>query len=470
MKKYTLSDFQDDFSEEENYFDDEDELSFIHSLTRAFDGDEEYVRLMGQIYSSRGYGVKVDCAKAAFWYRRGAESGDLISVVRLADLYCEYEKDGFPKDLEKAFKLYEFAAKEGDIHSSARAGIMYAHGLGCKADMAIARKYLASAAAENDREACYEYARILRGEGADGWEEYLKRSAYMSYGKASLEVVKLFGDELDDVKYILYLTHAANDYSFGYDPAEAQITLAQSYLNGTRTKKNLKAAESYYKLAAERGRGEELIDFARRFVDGDGVQRNFAEAVRILGWFENYSGSCEEELRGRAAELTGDCYLTGGYGLESDLSKAVGCYTAAEECGIKTACKKLGDMYYFGTGVKQSYLRAAELYEKAAFYYEIWCDGGYDGEGYDLTANVALGDMYMRGIGVEKDLSRAFGFYYDAGYGKFYAPAMSKMAECYYNGDGVAKDGEKAEYWWNEAAQKGDESAKKALKKYFGVD
>lgn len=137
------------------------------------------------------------------------------------------------------------------------------------------------------------------------------------------------------------------------------------------------------------------------------------------------------------------------------------------ENGDKAACKKLGDKYFKGAGVEQSYTIAEDLYRQAAFYYEVWCDGGYDGEGYDLSANIALGDMYFNGIGVGKDLPRAFDFYYNAGYGKFYAPAMSKMAECYYFGTGVAKDVEKSEYWWKEAARKGDKDAKAALKKYF---
>lgn len=110
---------------------------------------------------------------------------------------------------------------------------------------------------------------------------------------------------------------------------------------------------------------------------------------------------------------------------------------------------------------------AEDYYRAAAFFYEVWCDGGYDGEGFDLTANMALGDMYFSGTGVDRDLAQAFEFYYNAGYGKFYPLAMSKMAECYYFGYGVDKNIEEAEYWWKEAAQKGDRTAKAALKKYF---
>lgn len=253
MKDYAFDDFKNDFCEEENYFDDEDELSFAYTLSKAFSGDMEYINLLGQIYSSRGYGVKVDCFKAAFWYNRALKAGDTLAAARLADLYCEKERDGFPADLLKAFKFYEVAANAGDVYSSARLGIMYAHGLGCAADKAKARKFIAFAAEKNDREACYEYAHILREEGADNWAEYLKSSAYMSYGKACIEVVKLFGDGLEDMKYILYLTHAANDYSFGYDPTEAQLKLAFCFLNGEHTHKNLKYAESCFTDAAEGG-------------------------------------------------------------------------------------------------------------------------------------------------------------------------------------------------------------------------
>ena len=58
----------------------------------------------------------------------------------------------------------------------------------------------------------------------------------------------------------------------------------------------------------------------------------------------------------------------------------------------------LGDMYFYGDGVKQDYRKAREWFEKAATQDE-------------LTAQCYLGDMYLYGLGVKQDYNKAHEWY-----------------------------------------------------------
>ncbi|MDE7379925.1 MAG: hypothetical protein K2N14_02630, partial [Clostridia bacterium] len=194
---YKFDDFKDDYDEDEDYIDREDELAFMHSLCSAFNGDVASMRVLGDIYSSSGHGVVKDYNKAAYWYKRAADCGDNNCLLCLADIYFD-GGDDFPKDYDKAFSLYELAEEEGSIRGAARLGIMYLYGMGCDKDFKAARKLLERAAKENDREACCEYALILKAEGAEDWFEYLEKSARQSYGKACWEIIESFADKIDD--------------------------------------------------------------------------------------------------------------------------------------------------------------------------------------------------------------------------------------------------------------------------------
>lgn len=208
---YKYEDFLHDYDGEEDYFGREDELAFVYTLDKAYSGDVEYMRVLGDIYSSRGYGVKTDYGKAIFWYGKAGDCGDNNSVVRLADLLSRCDK--VPKDYERAFLLYELAAEEGGELAAARLGAMYYYGYGCERDVDEARKWLKIGAESGEREACYLYAHILKDEGADGWKNFLFKSASQSYGKAAWELAcELLADENADKKLVkMYLNIAAYD-------------------------------------------------------------------------------------------------------------------------------------------------------------------------------------------------------------------------------------------------------------------
>lgn len=173
--------------------DNEGEDAFLYTLNFAFGGSVENMRVLGDIYSMCGHGVKVDYEKAIFWYQRAVDGGDIPSALRLADIL--YRTEGAPKDDNRAFALYKLASDNEFSVATARLAEMYLHGRGTERNLTEARRLFETAAQAGEREACYEYSHILKSEGAEDWKEYLKRSAEQSYGKASWEYYNLLVEE-----------------------------------------------------------------------------------------------------------------------------------------------------------------------------------------------------------------------------------------------------------------------------------
>jgi len=115
------------------------------------------------------------------------------------------------------------------------------------------------------------------------------------------------------------------------------------------------------------------------------------------------------------------------------------------EKGKAWAQELLGDMYYRGVGVDQSYQRAAELRELAAR------------QGH-ATAQYNLGVMYANGLGVDQSYERA-AEYYEAAARQGEIMAQLNFGVLYNNGQGVEQSTEIAREWWMKSAEQGNEGA-----------
>jgi TPR repeat protein len=101
----------------------------------------------------------------------------------------------------------------------------------------------------------------------------------------------------------------------------------------------------------------------------------------------------------------------------------------------------LGVRYAFGTGVKQDYKKAAELFLKAAM--QGLADAQYN-----------LGALYDNGLGVAKDPVRAVIWYHSAAE-QNHPSAELNLGLAYANGTGVAQDYAEAARWFRRAADQG---------------
>ena len=90
-----------------------------------------------------------------------------------------------------------------------------------------------------------------------------------------------------------------------------------------------------------------------------------------------------------------------GNGVEKNYTEAVRWYREAVSKGHALAMNNLGWVYESGHGVKQDYSEAMKLYRQAADKGEVW-------------GMRNLGRMYENGIGVSKNLREAVNWYYKA--------------------------------------------------------
>ena len=120
----------------------------------------------------------------------------------------------------------------------------------------------------------------------------------------------------------------------------------------------------------------------------------------------------------------------------------------AEE-GKAWAQRTLGQRYYDGVGVDQSYQQAKELFELAA------C------QGY-ASAQCKLGNMHYEGRGVGAHAYAAVK-YYEAAARQGHADAQYCLGGIIANGRGVEQSFETAREWLMKSAEQGHEHAIKAL-------
>jgi len=141
------------------------------------------------------------------------------------------------------------------------------------------------------------------------------------------------------------------------------------------------------RVKAEQGHLDAVYNLGVIYYTGQGVSRDYKEAVR---WYQ------KSAARGHSRAL----YNLGlmsvqGQGVSQDHQEAVRLFKKSAEYGYTPAKNNLGVMYYNGEGVPQDYRVALRWFSKAA------------GEG-DVDAPFHLSEMYRLGKGVIKDYGLAY--------------------------------------------------------------
>jgi TPR repeat protein len=142
--------------------------------------------LMGMMYEY-GRGVEQDFVKAANWFRRSAEQGNVAAQTNLALLYVN-GKAG-KTDYKEAVRLLEKAAATGSATAIYNLGLRYAKGEGVEKNPEKAAELYRKAAEKNDPFAQYNlsYA-YAKGDGVpvDNIEalKWARLSAQQNFGRA----------------------------------------------------------------------------------------------------------------------------------------------------------------------------------------------------------------------------------------------------------------------------------------------
>jgi TPR repeat protein len=314
-------------------------LAFTLFERLAEEGSDLGQNNLGVLYE-RGLGARRDPRQARELYERAAEAGLAVAQYNLGRLYDSEDND------EAAYAWYERAAAAGDTF--AQINLTFLLGASDGAAGYERRKALLRQAAEaGNVDAQHQLGAILRYDIGNG------RAA--------------------PADAIRWLEPAAEQ---GH--VEAQLTLAWRYREIDAEKSRL-----WLERAAEGGHILAQRDLAEAFLEGDGVQQDFAQAAF---WLRK---AAFPPPRRRPPPPSEGPALHAGWYTTSHL------VTHGTPAAAKVA---LGDLYLAGLGVTRDPSKAAELYRMAAE--ERSSDGAFK-----------LADLYLEGIGVSRDPTAAVAWY-----------------------------------------------------------
>jgi hypothetical protein len=188
-------------------------------------------------------------------------------------------------------------------------------------------------------------------------------------------------------------------------------------------------------------------------------------AVVAVGWYGVHTHETKIRAARRAAALeryreqaghddpTAEALLarmySDGDGVSRDYTQALSLYRKSADQGSAAGEEGLGATYYYGRGVPVDYQASWNWYNKAA------------AQGNRYAEN-AVGTMLADGLGTTQDYGRALSWFRKAA-DRHYAGAEYNVGRMYYYGHGISKDRAEAYRWFDKAADDGDEDAQQFL-------
>jgi TPR repeat protein len=190
--------------------------------------------------------------------------------------------------------------------------------------------------------------------------------------------------------------------------------------------------------AAEQGDARAQTALAERYVQGNGVSKDYAQAVM---WFQKAAAQGDS----LAENWLGRLYQTGA-GVPADASRAAEWYRKSAEHGFAFGQYNFGMMLFGGIGLPKDAAQALVWFRKAA-------DQG------DVRSQYMLGVAYEDGKGVAKSEEQALAWYRKSAEGGD-VKAQMLLARSYRDGKVAPKDRIEAAKWFRMAADNGEVEAR----------
>ena len=220
------------------------------------------------------------------------------------------------------------------------------------------------------------------------------------------------------------------------------------------------------------------------YLEGNGVKINYEKAVY---WF-NKSLTKDNQDIGRAYNNLGYCYEH-GLGVNRNIEKAFNFYSKAAYNKDNSSYVNLAEGYENGKGISVNIDSALVWYKKGIKFGSrtemrkayVRCGYIYAFEKKKVQTGIEylekaisygsgaalyyMGEIYDQGIGdIEKNPHKAVSYYKESLDTELYPFVLTILANHYYEGNGVQKDVDKAIELYEDAAKKGDLTAKEKLK------
>lgn len=307
---------------------------------------------------------------AAKWFKKAMEAGDLSGTYYYGKLLLD--GNGVERNENDGFNYILRAAREGFPMAQYVTGECYLNGTGTTKNVETAYEWIGKAAAMNVAKA--QFALGMAYATGDGLPAdyrlgliWLTKSADNGYAR---RVAKLFKEGEDGVlrdtpfyNYVLGMNYLLNQKD--YEKALAEFKLVAKAKNPIgKTMEGVVMADSNYPKFNAKKAAKTLKDATKT---------------------DNY-----------AKLVLGKMYEVGD-GVEKDTEMAVKLITEAANAGVAEAQCYLGNMYYEGRCVVQSFTNAVDCYRKAAAQGLL-----------DESAAKRLADCYEKGEGgLQADAAKA---------------------------------------------------------------
>ena len=344
--------------------------------------------------AQQGHGA----AEAANWYRMAAEGGHVESMHMLGCIYSDGV--GVPPDLVAGVKWLRIAARRGHVRSNFCLGVLYESGVGAEPDPETAMHWYQRAAEAGHAEAQCRLGDAYR-DGCGVEQDTSKAAIWWRKAAQTLPAAQLAlgihawkrsGDATEKfTEAYKWLQQAAQQRN-----PTAEYLCAILLEEGLGVRQNTQKARDLYKRAADYGlaaakfalavmahddtagplqyTAEQVAwcrqaaeqegflrayrDLGRMYFDGNGVERDFAEAAKWYGLAAEH-GDMEAQC---ALARMFDC----GYGVPADPAQCANWCLKAAEQGHAPSQVKIARMYELGAGVAQNPTAALCWFNKAA--------------------------------------------------------------------------------------------------------
>ena len=317
---------------------------------------------------------------------------------------CEqlYSSGNYEKALESCLR-YTMTADDARIWTMI--GNMYRFGYGCTANQEEAFTWLSKAAMARVPEAEYQLWQMYRD--GDGVAQ-------------------------DPSEALMWLTKAAN-HKYG----EAALDLADIYTIGDLVNADQEKAIQYYKIAANAGLPYAECSLGIYFFSK--CNNNVCYYYQAIKWFKRAAKHGLYDAYYNLAQV----YLQNRFP-GRNLNEYVTNLDLAAREGVEIAILEMGNAYFDGMGVECDFKKAMEYYENP-----LLAD--------NVDAQKKLGYIYEVGLEVKADPEKSREYYqkaadhgssfaYQKAADKNYPPALAKLADFYFLGEGTAVDHQKSYY------------------------
>ena len=305
---------------------------------------------------SHGLGTVQDEEKAKEYYALGASMGDADCMNLLASM---------EKTKSNAIRYYKTAARLENPIAQYNYGAYLAMGIGTSPNYVKALYWITSAiengyqiksdkftvilnefkkqASNGNIDAKYVVGCCLMKIDAAKAQEYINEALENATPNV-LAIHALFNK--DSPKCIEWLTKSAEAGN-----AFAQNELGVRYLDGNGVRKDNKTAFELFKKSAAQNYPDGMFNLAMRYKNGEGTVQNIPLYVEYLQRLVTMQYA-------NAIYFLGDYYYQ-----KQNYAEAVKLFQKSVSVGLLQALAYLGECYYYGRGVKQNYITAAELFE-----------------------------------------------------------------------------------------------------------